>query len=97
MMEKFTPISGSRFWREFHATGCIHADMGETVASQLDDPRTWIEHTLGGTTNAPQNYRDPLTVGDQILKIARVIVIQTNHDGFNGSSRHTYLNTTTSF
>jgi hypothetical protein len=63
MMEKFTPISGSRFWREFHATGCIHADMGETVASQLDDPRTWIEHTLGGTTNfiRPESFKRPKT------------------------------------
>jgi hypothetical protein len=51
MTEKFSPISGSRFWREFHATGCIHADMGDKVISQIDDPRAWIEHTLGGATN----------------------------------------------
>lgn len=61
MTEKLTPISGSRFWREFHEAGRIHADMGETVTSQLDDPRAWIEHTLGGTTNfiRPENFKRP--------------------------------------
>jgi hypothetical protein len=62
-MEKVTPIAGSRFWREFHVEGCVHADMSETVASQLEDPRAWIEHTLGGTTNfiRPENLKRPQT------------------------------------
>jgi hypothetical protein len=51
MIEKFSPISGSRFWREFHATGFIHADMGDTVISKMDDPRAWIEHTIGEASN----------------------------------------------
>jgi hypothetical protein len=63
MTEKHTPISGARFWREFHATGIVHADMGEVIASHLDDPRAWIEHTLGGTTNfiRPENFKRPKT------------------------------------
>lgn len=63
MTEKLSPISGSRFWREFRATGCIHADISETVISQLDDPRAWIEHTLGSTSNfiRPENFKRPKT------------------------------------
>jgi hypothetical protein len=63
MTEKHTPISGARFWREFHATGIVRADMGEVIASHLDDPRAWIEHTLGGTTNfiRPENFKRPKT------------------------------------
>lgn len=63
MTEKHTPISGARFWREFHATGIVHSDMGEVIASHLDDPRAWIEHTLGGTTNfiRPENFKRPKT------------------------------------
>lgn len=51
MIEKFSPLSRSRFWRDFHATGCVHAEIGEAVTSQIDDPRAWIEHTLGGASN----------------------------------------------
>jgi len=65
MIEKLTPISGTRFWREFHTAGCVYADMGEAIATHLDEPRAWIDHILGRMPNyvRAENFKRPKAEG----------------------------------
>lgn len=51
MTSKLPPISGARFWQVFRSTGLLHADLGSTESSLIDNPRALIAHLLGAEAN----------------------------------------------
>jgi hypothetical protein len=47
MIDKHGPLSGPRFWREFHAGGCIHAAAVSSISASLEHPAAWIGQMMG--------------------------------------------------
>lgn len=62
MTSKLPPVSGARFWQVFRSTGLLHADLGRTESSLIDNPRALIAHVLGAEANfiRPEKVETPV-------------------------------------